>query len=119
VFYASQALLCHLIISQSGISTTPPVTKASGPVTVTLEPPPPPLRQRLDQEGSFEATGPQETVPEPAPRGDFLAPEESIISDLETEGFRPTNPLITDLSAPILIQIVPPEVTSSEHQLVL
>jgi hypothetical protein len=85
---------------------------------VTLEPPPPPLRHRLDQEGSFEATGPQETVPEPTPREYFPAPEESTISDLEVEGFRPTNPLITDLSTPLLIQIVPPEVTSPERQFV-
>jgi hypothetical protein len=85
---------------------------------VTLEPPPPPLRHRLDQEGSFEASRPQETIPEPAPREDFPAPEESTISDLEVEGFRPANPLITDLSAPLLIQTVPPEVTSLEHQFV-
>jgi hypothetical protein len=57
-------------------------------------------------------------VSEPAPRGEFLASEESIISKLETEVFRPANPLITDLLASILIQIVPPEVTSSKHQLV-
>jgi hypothetical protein len=63
-------------------------------------------------------TGPQETVPEPALREDFPAPEESIISDLETEGFRPTNPPITDLSTPLLIQIVPPEVTSPERQFI-
>jgi hypothetical protein len=58
-------------------------------------------------------------VPEPAPRGDFLTLEEPTISDLEEEGLRPANPLITDLLVSILIQIVPPEVTSSERQLVL
>jgi hypothetical protein len=62
---------------------------------------------------------PPETVPEPTPRGDFLALEESTISNLETEGFMPANPLITDLSVSIFIQIVPLEVTSSEFHLVL
>jgi hypothetical protein len=71
-----------LIFSQSGRSRAPSVMKASGPATVALEPPPPPLRRRLDQQGSFEATGPQETVPEPAPRGDYSTPEEPTISDL-------------------------------------
>jgi hypothetical protein len=56
---------------------------------------------------------------EPALRGYFPASEESTISDLQIEGFRPTNPSITDLLVPILIPIVPPEVTSSERQLVL
>jgi hypothetical protein len=56
----------------------------------------------------------QETMLEPTPREYFPALEESIVSDLEFEGFRPTNPLITDLSVPLLIQIVPPEVTSPE-----
>jgi hypothetical protein len=57
-------------------------------------------------------------VPNPVPREDILAPEETSISDLEVEGFRPTNPLITDLSVPILVQVVPPEVTSPDHHLV-
>jgi hypothetical protein len=34
---------------------------------VILEPPPPPLRQKLDQQGSFEATGLQTIVPEQLP----------------------------------------------------
>jgi hypothetical protein len=85
---------------------------------VTLEPPLPPLRHRLDQEGSFEATGPREIVPKPAPRKDFLAPEDSTVSDLEVEGCRPANPQITDLSTPLLIQRVPHEVTSPECQFV-
>jgi hypothetical protein len=52
---------------------------------VTLEPPLPPLRHMLDQEGSFEATRPQETILEPTLREDFPAPEESTISDLKAE----------------------------------
>jgi hypothetical protein len=84
-----------------------------------VEPPPPPLRRRLDQEGSFETTRPQEIVPDPIPRGDTFSPEVTRISDLEAEGFiRPWNPLITDLSMPVLVQIVPPEVTSPDHRLI-
>jgi hypothetical protein len=83
---------------------------------ITLEPPPPPLRCMIDQEGSFEETEPQETIPEPYPREYFRIPEDCIVSDLETEGFRPENPLITDLSTLLLIQIVPSKVTSHERQ---
>jgi hypothetical protein len=57
-------------------------------------------------------------VPEPTLRGEFPAPEESIISEIEIEGFRPSNPLITDLSTLLLIQIVPLEVTSLERQFI-
>jgi hypothetical protein len=35
--------------------------------SVTLEPPPPPLRRKLYQQGSFEATGLQTFVPEQLP----------------------------------------------------
>jgi hypothetical protein len=35
--------------------------------SVILEPPPPPLRWKLDQQGSFEATGLQTIVPEQPP----------------------------------------------------
>lgn len=73
----------------------------------------------MDQEGSFETTGPQEIVPDPIPRGDTFAPEETSISNLEAEGFvRPWNSLITDLSWPVLVQIVPPAVTSPDRRLV-
>jgi len=50
--------------------------------------PPPLLRCGLDQEGSFKATRTHEIIPEPAPREYFLATEESIVSNLETEGFK-------------------------------
>jgi hypothetical protein len=85
---------------------------------ITLEPLSPPLRRRLDPEGSFEVTGPQETIPEPVPREDTLAPKETIISELEAKGFRPANPPITNIPVPILIQVVPPKVTSSYRHLV-
>jgi hypothetical protein len=83
---------------------------------VTLEPPPPPLRCRLDQEGSFEATGPLEALLEPYPREYSPALEKSIVSDLNIKGFRLENPSITDLSASLLIKVVPPEVTSPEQR---
>jgi hypothetical protein len=48
-----------------------------------------------------------------------LTLEEPTISDLGVEALGPANPPITDLSASILVQVVPPEVTPSERQLVL
>jgi hypothetical protein len=58
-------------------------------------------------------------VPEPALRGDYLNPEEPIVSDLGVEALGRVNPLITDFLAPILVQVVPPRVTPYEHQIVL
>jgi hypothetical protein len=58
-------------------------------------------------------------VPEPAPRGDYSNLEEPTISDLGVEALGPANPLITDLSVPILVQVVPPRVTPHERQIVL
>jgi hypothetical protein len=59
---------------------------------VILEPPPPPLRQKLDQQGSFEATGLQTIVPE-------QLPEESTtnIGSVET----PTNDTWPSVIVPI------------------
>jgi hypothetical protein len=90
-----------------------------GVLLVTLEPPPPLLRQRLDQQGSFEATGLQETMPKPFPRGEHLNPEEPTISKLGAEALVPLNPPINDLSVPLLIQDSPPRVTHHERQIVL
>jgi hypothetical protein len=53
-------------------------------------------------------TRPRETMLELTPRGDYLAPEEPTISDLEAKALRLANPLITNLSVLILIQVVPP-----------
>jgi hypothetical protein len=58
-------------------------------------------------------------VPELALRGDYLNPEELIISDLGVESLRRVNPPITDFLAPILVQVVPPRVTPYERQIVL
>jgi hypothetical protein len=86
---------------------------------VALEPPSPPLWRILNQQGSFEATGPRETLPEPAPRGDYSTPKEPTISDLGAEALGLVNPSITDFSTPILVQVVPFKETPSERQLVL
>jgi hypothetical protein len=58
-------------------------------------------------------------VPEPSPRGDYSNPEEPTISDLGAEALGLANPPITDLSAPVLVQVVPPRVTPYERQILL
>jgi hypothetical protein len=78
-----------------------------GLLLVDLEPPPPPLRKKLDQQGSFEATGLHETVPNFSPRGEHLIPKEPIISDLRVEALGLYNPPITELSVPIIVQVQP------------
>jgi hypothetical protein len=59
---------------------------------VTLEPPPPPLRRKLDQQGSFEAIGLQTFVPE-----QILKESNIDIGLVET----PT----TDILAPFIVPI--------------
>jgi hypothetical protein len=65
---------------------------------VTLEPPPPPLRRKLDQQGSFEATGLQTFVPE-------QLPEESTILDLEATALGSVETPTTDILAPFIVPI--------------
>jgi hypothetical protein len=69
---------------------------------VTLEPPSPPLRRKLDHQGSFEATGSQEIVPE-----QHL--EESTNLDLGAKDFSLVETSTTDLSAPTIILVHPYE----------
>jgi hypothetical protein len=64
-------------------------------------------------------TEPQETIPKLSLRGEHSNLEEPIISDLRAEALGPYNPSITDLSAPVMIQVVPPRVTHHQHQIVL
>jgi hypothetical protein len=65
---------------------------------VTLEPPPPPLRQKLHQQGSFKATKLQTIVPEqPLEKLTILDLEETSLGSVET----PT----TDFLAPFLVPI--------------
>ena len=65
---------------------------------VTLEPPLPPLRRRIDQQGSFEATESQETVPD-------QHQEERIVLDLEAPTLGPIETLTTDLLAPFIVPV--------------
>ena len=65
---------------------------------VTLEPPPPPLRRKLDQQGSFEETGSQETVLDQHPKG-------TIVLDLGGKYLGPSETPTTDIFAPIITQI--------------
>jgi hypothetical protein len=58
-------------------------------------------------------------VPKPSPREDYSNTEEPTISNLGAEAPRMTNPPITDLSVPILVQVVPLRVTPYERQIVL
>jgi hypothetical protein len=65
---------------------------------VTLEPPPPPLRQKIDQQGSFEATGSQPIVPE-----QHL--EELTILDLEATALGSFETPTIDFLSPLIIPI--------------
>jgi hypothetical protein len=65
---------------------------------VTLEPPPPPLRRKLDQQGSFEATRLQTFVPE-------QLPEESTILDLEEATLGLVETPTTNILAPFIVPI--------------
>jgi hypothetical protein len=75
---------------------------------VTLEPPPPPLRRKLDQQGSFEATGSQEIVPD-------QHPEELTVLDLGVKHFGLVETSTTDLSAPTIVLIHPYECQTVSH----
>jgi hypothetical protein len=66
--------------------------------SVTLEPTPPPLRRKLDQQGSFEVTGLQTIVPE-------QPPEESTILDLEATTLGLVETPTTDFLALFIIPI--------------
>jgi hypothetical protein len=65
---------------------------------VTVEPPPPPLRWKLDQQGSFEATGLQTFVPE-----QLL--EESTVLNLEAAALGSVETPTTDILAPFIVPI--------------
>ena len=74
------------------------------PPLVTLEPPPPPQRWRLDTDGSFEPVGVSEVPGEPsliANRLDFYTVE---IEYLKIEEFaRNFNTPLTDLNDPVIV----------------
>ena len=73
---------------------------------ITLEPPAPPQRQRLDTDGSFEPIGVSEVPGEPtlrANRFDFNTVE---IEDLQADEFtRNFNRPLTDLNDPVIVKV--------------
>jgi hypothetical protein len=75
---------------------------------VTLEPPSPPLRRRLDQQGSFEATGSQEIVPN-------QHPEETTILEFGAKDLVPPETPTTNILAPIILPIHPYECQIVSH----
>jgi hypothetical protein len=75
---------------------------------VTLEPPPPPLRRKLDQQGSFEATGSQEIVPDQHLK-------ETTVLDFGAKALGPPETPTTDLSTPIIVPIHPYECQIVSH----
>jgi hypothetical protein len=76
--------------------------------SITLEPPLPPLRQKLDQQGSFEATGSQEIVPDQHPK-------ESNVLDPGAKDFGLVETSTTDISAPTIVLIHPYECQTVSH----
>jgi hypothetical protein len=70
--------------------------------------PPPPLRRKLDQQGSFEAIRSQEIVPDQHPK-------ESTILDLGAQDFGLVETSTTDLSAPTIVPIHPYECQTVSH----
>jgi hypothetical protein len=76
---------------------------------VTLEPPPPPLRRKLDQQGYFEVTGLQTIVPE-------KPPEESTILDLEETSLGSVETPNTDFLAPFIVPIQFHECQTVSHR---
>jgi hypothetical protein len=75
---------------------------------VTLEPPSPPLRQNLDQQGSFEVTGSQEIVPD-------QHPEETTTIEFGVKALRPPETPTTNILAPIIVLIHPYECQTVSH----
>ena len=76
------------------------------PPLFTIDPPPPPKRQRLDTHGSFESTRFNQSPREPklqCTQTDHLSME---IEDLQAQEFATNyNPPITNLSGPVLLQV--------------
>ena len=69
-----------------------------GLLPVALEPPSPPLRWKLDQQGSFEVIRLQTIVPK-------QPPEESTILNLEANALGSVETLTTDLLEPFIVPI--------------
>ena len=71
-----------------------------------MEPPPPPQRQRLDTDGSFEPIGVSEVPGEPELRTDQFDLTAVEIEDLQADEFaRNFNSPLTDLNDPMITQV--------------
>ena len=74
------------------------------PPLITLEPPPPTKRRRLDTDGSFEPIGVSEVPGEPELRENRLNLNTVEIEDLQADKFAMNfNTLLTDLNDPVII----------------
>ena len=74
---------------------------------ITLEPPPPPQRQILDTDGSFEPIGVSKVLGEPELRENCLNLNIVEIEDLQVDEFaRNFNTPLTDLNDPVIVQFV-------------
>ena len=74
------------------------------PPLITLEPPPPPQRQRLDTDGSFEPIGVSEVLDEPELRENHFDFNIVEIEDLQGDEFaRNFNTPLTELNDPVII----------------
>ena len=78
------------------------------PPLITLEPPPPPQRQRLDTYGSFELIGVSEAPGVPELRENHFNLNTIEIEDLQADDFaRNFNSPLTDLNDPMIVHVHP------------
>ena len=78
------------------------------PPLITLEPPPPPQRQRLDTDGSFELIVVSEVLGEPELRANRFDLNTVEIEDLQADDFaRNFSTPLTDLNDPVIVQVRP------------
>ena len=78
------------------------------PPLITLEPPPPPQRQRLDTDGSFEPIGVSEVPGEPELRENRFGLNTVEIEELQADEFtRNLNTPLIDLNDPVIVQVHP------------
>ena len=74
----------------------------------TVEPPTPPQRRRLGADGSFEPVGVREVLGEPKLRTNQVDTTAVEIKYLQADEFaRNFNPPLTDLSDPMIVQVIP------------
>ena len=84
------------------------ITLQNIPPFTIVELPPPPQRQRLDTDYSFEPTGISEVSGEPELRKNQVDTTPVEIEDLQTDKFaRNFNSPLTDLNDPMIVQVFP------------